>query len=89
MPGLAEAVLRRVARDYASPELGSRMKDQLRAYRDTSMHDYWPDAYLAIEQAVEEALQQTAAGARAARIAAGLPIRGPGGAGRRAGHRAN
>ena len=62
VPGLAEAVLRRVARDYASPELRSRMKDQLRAYRDTSIHDCWPDAYLAIEQAVEETLQRTAAG---------------------------
>ena len=26
------------------------------------MHDHWPDAYLAIEQAVEEALQRIAAG---------------------------
>jgi hypothetical protein len=77
VPGLAEAVLHRVARDYASPELRSRMKVQLRAYRDSTVRDRWPDAYLAIEEAVEEALQRTAAGARAARLAAGLPSAEP------------
>jgi hypothetical protein len=77
VPGLAEAVLRRVTREYGSPELRDRMKDQLRAYRDTSVRDHWPDAYLAIEQAVENALQRTAAGARAARLAAGLPSGDP------------
>jgi hypothetical protein len=78
-PGLAEAVLRRVVTDSASPELKSRMKDQLRAYRDTSIRDHWPDAYLAVEQIVEEALQRTAAGARSARIAVGLLSADPAG----------
>jgi hypothetical protein len=76
VPGLAEAVLRHVTRDYTGPELRERREDQLRAYRDRIQRQ-WPDAYLAIEQTVEEALQRTAAGARAARIAAGLPTADP------------
>jgi hypothetical protein len=78
LPGLTEAVLRRVISDCTSPELKKRMQTQLRTYRDDG-HDRWPDAYLAIEQTVEEALQLTAAGARAFRIAAGLPAGLPAG----------
>ncbi|MDB5910544.1 MAG: hypothetical protein JWP34_4658, partial [Massilia sp.] len=76
LPGLAEVVLQLITRDRTSPELKKRMQDQLRAYRD-SVHDQWPDAYLAIEQIVEETLQRTAAGARAALIAAGQPTGNP------------
>ena len=76
LPGLAEAVLRRVTKDLTSPELEERMRAQVRAYRDDG-RGRWPDAYLAIDQTVEEALQLTAAGARAARIAAGVPAGNP------------
>jgi hypothetical protein len=55
------------------------MRTQLRAYQDGSAHDHWPDAYLATEQIVEEALQRVAAGARSARVAGGLPSADPAG----------
>lgn len=77
VPGLASAVLHQVAAEYASPELRNRMRAQLRAYRDSRIQDHSPDAYLAVEQLVEEVLQRTASGARAARIAAGRPTGDP------------
>lgn len=76
LPRLSEAVRRRVSTVLAEEWHGRRMKAQLNELMD-SLERKWPDAYLAGEEAVEEALQRAAAGGRAARITQGLPLTDP------------
>ncbi len=76
LPGLEDAVRSRVARDAIEEGHKKRLKRQLDAYASRS-EKRWPDAYLAPEEAVEDALQRAAAGGRAARLAQGLPLSDP------------
>lgn len=76
LEGLEEAVRERVAAAVGEESHKKRMKRQLDAYADR-IEKRWPDAYLAPEEAVEDALQRAAAGGRAARLANGLPVSAP------------
>ena len=76
LPGLRQAVGKRVDTALKSEELKRRMKAQFRAYGD-SVKERWPNAYLASEEAVEDAIQRAAAGARAARLINGEPVGDP------------
>jgi hypothetical protein len=76
LPGLESAVRRRVATAAVEDGHKKRLKRQLDAYADR-VEKRWPDAYLALEEAVEDALQRAAAGGRAARLTQGLPVADP------------
>lgn len=76
LPGLRDAVRMRVTETIASKDYEKRVRAQLREYADQSERRC-PDAYLAPEEAVEDALQLAAAGGRAARLANGLPLSDP------------
>ena len=67
-PRLRDAVRRRV--ESARTDTKRRMQTQFRAYGD-QIKERWPDAFLAVNEAVEDALQRTAAGVRSARLASG------------------
>jgi hypothetical protein len=69
-------VRRRVAMEVVEKGHKKRLQRQLDAYGD-HIEKSWPDAYLAPEEAVEDALQRAAAGGRAARLAQGLPVADP------------
>ena len=76
LPGLREAVCSRVDAAVKSEEHKRRVEAQFRAYADT-LEKRWPDAYLASHEAVEDAIQRAAAGARAARLMNGEPVADP------------
>lgn len=76
LPGLGDAVRTRVRTALIGHDYKKRMKSQLDAYADR-IEKRWPDAYLAPEEAVEDALQRAAAGGRAARLADGRLIANP------------
>ena len=61
LPGLREAVRNRVDEALKSEEHKRRIREQLRAYADDSKKR-WPDAFLAPDEAVEDAIQQAASG---------------------------
>ncbi len=67
LPGLTRAVLRRVDEARKEDAHRHRMDVQRRAYADKSRKRL-PDAFLASVEAVEEAIQRAAAGARGARL---------------------
>jgi len=77
LPGLGDAVRRRVATEVVEEGHKKRLKRRLDAYGGDRIEKRWPDAYLAQEEAVEDALQRAAAGGRAARLAQGLPVSDP------------
>ncbi|WP_309133882.1 ATP-binding protein [Cellulomonas sp.] len=73
VPGLTAAVHRRVRGKLADERLGHRVRAQLDALMDRTASDpLWPDAYLAVAEAVEDALQRAAAGARSADLRRGM-----------------
>lgn len=76
LPGLGDAVRTRVSAAMVDEHHKKRMNAQLDAFADR-IEKRWPDAYLTSEEAIEDALQRAAAGGRAARISAGLPISDP------------
>ena len=76
LPGLREAVHNRVDAVMKSEEHKHRMKVQWDAYTN-SLSKRWPDAYLALDETVENAIQQAAAGARAARLMNGESVENP------------
>ncbi|MFJ1671622.1 AAA family ATPase [Streptomyces bottropensis] len=75
-PGLIRAVLADARRRLGSEHTKDRYRTQLRAYRSAD-EQLPPDAYLATEEAVEEAVQRTAAGSRAHRLSNGLGVSDP------------
>lgn len=75
-PGLVRAVLADADRRLSSERTKGRTRTQLRAYRSVD-EQRPPDAYIATEEAVEEAIQRTAAGSRAHRLSAGLGVVDP------------
>lgn len=67
LPGLTAAIVRRVAVAHMDDALRQRMQSQLRALADSNGdHARWPNAHLAVAEAVEDALQRAATGARSA-----------------------
>jgi hypothetical protein len=76
LPGLGNAVRARVSGAIEEGPFKRRLKAQLDAYSDR-VEKRWPDAYLATEETVEDALQRAAAGGRAAHLANGRPITDP------------
>lgn len=76
LPGLREAVRNQVDAVLKSEEHKHRIKAQFRAYGD-SAKERWPDVFLVSNEAVEDAIQRTAAGARAARLINGEPLGDP------------
>ena len=76
LPHLGKAVVRRVATARSGETQEHRLRAQLRAYED-NLHKRWPDAFLANEEALEDAIQRAAAGARGARLMSGAPVVDP------------
>ncbi|MFG3261802.1 AAA family ATPase [Streptomyces bobili] len=75
-PGLIRAVLSRVRREVDMERSIERNKAQFRANRSADEGEP-PDAYLAIEETTEEAIQTVAAGSRAHRLSQGLCVSDP------------
>lgn len=72
LPGLTAAVVRRTARALEGETLTHRMRRQLDALEDKHGDERrWPDAWLAISEAAEDALQRAASGARSAALRRG------------------
>lgn len=76
LPGLTAAVARRITVAMADPRLDERMARQLRSFAGPR-RDHWPDAFLSIHEAVEDALQRSAGGGRAAWFSRGEPLQNP------------
>ena len=74
LPNLDEAVRERVAAAVVTEGYKKRMRTQLDAFADR-LGKHWPDAYLAPEEVVEDALQRAAAGGRADHAGQRLPRR--------------
>ncbi|MEV7721953.1 ATP-binding protein [Streptomyces sp. NPDC088184] len=75
-PGLIRAVLAKVRREVDTERTIDRSKALVRANRSAD-EDELPDAYLAIEETIEEAIQTVAAGSRAYRLSQGLGASDP------------
>ena len=76
LPGLREAVCSRVDAARKGEQLSERMQIQVRALRSMS-EKHWPDAFLAWNEAIEDAIQRVSAGARAVRLMRGEPFVDP------------
>ncbi|MGW8597613.1 AAA family ATPase [Streptomyces sp. NPDC055893] len=70
-PGLIRAVVAKVRRQVDTERISERNKAQLQANQSAD-EDELPDAYLAIAETIEEAIQTVAAGSRARRLSQGL-----------------
>ncbi|SDS54760.1 AAA ATPase domain-containing protein [Streptomyces sp. TLI_053] len=75
-PGLIRAVLTEARRQLDTERIIERNKTQLRANRSAD-EDELPDAYLALEEAIEKAIQTVAAGSRAHRVSHGTGASDP------------
>jgi hypothetical protein len=75
-PGLRSAVRSAAASTLSSNTLKTKLDRQLDTFGDR-VNRRWPDAFLASNQAIEEALQSVAAGGRAALIVSGNPVTDP------------
>ena len=76
LPGLSQAVIRRAETVLNTEEHKDRMRAQHRAYADT-IRERLPNVFSAVSQAVEDAIQRSAAGARAARLMNAEPVDDP------------
>jgi len=76
LPGFKEAVYKRVKAALEDEKHKHKIKRQLDAYADR-VKQRWPDAYLATEEEIENAIQQAAAGARAAKLMNGDAVNDP------------
>jgi hypothetical protein len=74
--GLRSAVRSTAASTLSSSKLKTRLERQLDTFGDR-VNERWPDAFLAPNQAIEEALQSVAGGGRAALIVSGNPVADP------------
>ena len=75
-PRLRQALRKRVRSIRKDKHIAHRMQLQFRAYGD-HVKERWPDAFLAVREAVEDAIQRTAAEVRAVRIMNGEPVVDP------------
>ena len=76
LPRLGDAVRKRADTVLKSEEHKRRRTAQFSAYCD-KLEKRWPDVFLASYEAVEDAIQRAAAGARAARLMNGEPVADP------------
>ena len=76
LPGLTQAVRKQVDKARKDEEHKYRMKEQLDIYAGRS-EERLPNAYLALDEVVEDAIQRVAAGARAARLMNSEPLGDP------------
>ena len=76
LPGLRQAVYKRISDELSTDEYKQRQRAQFESFGD-QIRKRWPDAFVAPEEAVEEALQRVASGVRAARIMNGDPLGDP------------
>lgn len=73
LPGLAEATVRRLAAGLDDDALKRKMQSQLQALEDSDARGRrFPDSWLAVLEAAEDALQRGATGARAADLRRGV-----------------
>ncbi len=75
-PRLREALRKRVLSIQKDEVIARRMEIQFRAYGD-HLRERWPDGFLAINEAVEDAIQRAAAGVRSAQLMNGEPVADP------------
>jgi hypothetical protein len=76
LPGLLDAVVDEVTEVRASEAFEKRLKSQIDAFADR-VRKRWPNAFLANEEIIEDALQSIAAGGRTARLMTGELISNP------------
>ena len=76
LPGLRQAVCRRVHVALGRDRRKRRMQAQVRVYAD-QLTKRFPDLFMVSNEAVEDAIQRVAAGARAARLMNHEPIADP------------
>ena len=76
LPGLSDAVRKRVDAARNSEKQKRRLRDQFDAYADSGRKRL-PDAFLASIEAVEDSIQRAAAGARGARLMNQGPVADP------------
>lgn len=76
LPGLRQAIYSKVKTAFNNEKHKLKMKRQIDAYAD-SIEKRWPDAYLAREEEIETVIQQSAAGARAAKFINGEAVNDP------------
>jgi hypothetical protein len=76
LEGFRLAVRARVAKAVSQTSYDARLKAQLDAYADR-VEKRWPDAYLASEEVIEDAIQLVASGGRGALLASGNPVVDP------------
>lgn len=76
LPGFRGAVHARVARLVGEPSHDARLRSQLDEFADR-IESRWPDAFLATEEVIEEAIQLVGGGGRASLLAAGHPVPDP------------
>jgi AAA ATPase domain len=75
LPGVFEAAAARLAVTINSAPYKKRLEDQ-RSFADR-LSKRIPDAHMAVEEAVEDAIQRAAGGGRGARLLAGDPVADP------------
>ena len=76
LPGLRNAVYRRVGSQIKRKEHQDRLHKQFQTY-GCKVKNRRPDAFLATEELVEDAMQRAAAGARVAKLLIGTPVAYP------------
>lgn len=77
LPGLEAAVRARVAAARSGDRYQGRLESQIRSLADRLARDRVPDAFLVPAETVEEAIQLSAAGGRAALLETGRPTADP------------
>jgi hypothetical protein len=76
LPGFSAAVTKRAVQETKAEGYARRLRHQIDKLSD-SIEKRWPDAFLVPEEAIEDALQRVAAGARAALLATGQAVADP------------
>ena len=75
-PRLRDALRKRVCSIRTDERIARRMRRQFRVFGNHAKMR-WPEAFMAIDEAIEDAVQRTAAGVRAARLMNGEPVADP------------
>lgn len=76
LPGLTRDVIQRASLDLETPSFDTKLKAQTRAFADQT-RQHWPDAYLATEETIERAIQNSAGLGRDSMFKQGSPVVDP------------
>lgn len=76
LPGIKDAVIRRLHSAQGSESLHKRLRLQLRAL-EIRPEQHWPDAFVALAETTEDAIQRASSGARAAKLMSGNLVSNP------------